>query len=79
MPVSRNEQIKIELKNDIKQGGAALASDAKYVADEQPQGILKWIVQIPAAKIAGTPATKSIAWSVIVSKPKDVETTGLPD
>lgn len=49
IPVSRNEQIKIELKNDPAQGGAALATDARYLADEVPQGCLKWIAQLPAA------------------------------
>jgi len=38
MPVSRNEQIKIELK-DLSQ---PLVTDAKFTADEKPQGILKW-------------------------------------
>ena len=79
MPVSRNEQIKIELRDDAKTGGATLSADAKYIANEKPQGILKWLVQLPAATTAGKPAVKSIAWSVLVSKPKGVETTGLPD
>ena len=79
MPVSRNEQIKIELRDDAKTGGATLSVDAKYIANEKPQGILKWLVQLPAATTAGKPSVKSIAWSVLVSKPKGVETTGLPD
>jgi uncharacterized protein (TIGR02231 family) len=75
MPVSRNEQVKIELK-DLSQ---PLVTDAKFVADEKPQGILKWLVQIPARAEAGKPATKSVSWSVVADKPKDVQITGLPD
>jgi len=73
--VSRNEQIKVELK-DVSQ---PVVTDAKYVADEKPQGILKWLVQLPARAEAGKPATKSVSWTVLVSKPKDVNMTGLPD
>ncbi len=79
MPVSRNEQIKVDLHNDLKAGGVALATDAKYLADEKPQGILKWVVELPAAHEAGKPATRSILWSVLVSTAKDVATTGAPD
>lgn len=75
MPVSRNEQIKIELK-DLSQ---PLATDAKYVADGKPQGILQWIVQLPARTDAGKPAARSVSWSVVLSKPKDLTTTGLPE
>ena len=75
MPVSRNEQIKVELK-DVSQ---PVVTDAKYVADEKPQGILKWLVQLPARAEAGKPATKSVSWTVLVSKPKDVNMTGLPE
>lgn len=75
MPVSRNEQIKIELKDPSQ----PLATDAKYTADEKPQGILKWLVRLPARTEAGKPAAKSVSWTVIASKPKDVQTTGLPD
>jgi hypothetical protein len=36
-------------------------------------------VQIPARAEAGKPATKSVSWSVVADKPKDVQITGLPD
>jgi uncharacterized protein (TIGR02231 family) len=75
MPVSRNEQIKVELK-DLSQ---PLATDAKYLADEKPQGILKWLVQLPARTAAGKPAAQSVSWRVILSKPKDVQVTGVPE
>ena len=75
MPVSRNEQIKIELK-DLSQ---PLVTDAKFTADEKPQGILKWLVQLPARTEAGKPAAGSVSWTVVASKPKDVQTTGIPE
>ncbi len=75
MPVSRNEQIKVELK-DLSQ---PLAADAKYVADEKPQGMLKWIVPLPARTDAGKPAAQAVSWRVILTKPKDVQMTGVPE
>jgi len=74
-PVSRNEQIKVELK-DLSQ---PLAADAKYVADEKPQGMLKWIVALPARTDAGKPAAQAVSWRVILTKPKDVQMTGVPE
>ncbi len=79
VPVSQNEQIKVDFMCDAAQGGAALATDARYVADEKPQGLLKWMVEVPAVTTAGVPAKKSIAWKLIVSKPKGTQTTGIPD
>ena len=75
MPVSRNEQIKVELK-DLSQ---PLAADAKYVADEKPQGMLKWIVALPARTDAGKPAAQAVSWRVILTKPRDVQMTGVPE
>ncbi len=75
VPVSRNEQIRIELK-DLSQ---PLATDAKFTTDERPQGYLKWIVQLPGQAQAGKPSKASVSWSVIASKPKDVQTTPIPD
>ncbi len=79
VPVSRDEQIQVDFVCEVTQGGAPLATDASYVADEKPQGLLKWLVEIPAATVAGKPATKSIAWSVTVTKPKGAQTTSFPD
>lgn len=75
MPVSRNEQVRIELK-DLSQ---PLSTDAKYLADEQPLGLLKWLVALPPRTQAGAPAARSVSWRVILSKPKDVQITGVPD
>lgn len=75
IPVSRNEQIRIELKDPSQ----PLATDAKYLADGKPQGMLKWVVQLPARLEAGKPATKSVSWSVVLGKPKDTQATGIPE
>jgi uncharacterized protein (TIGR02231 family) len=60
MPVSRNEQVKV----DLPKVTPALAVDAKYTADEKPQGILKWLMTVPAAAAAGKPGALSIDWTV---------------
>ncbi len=75
VPVSRNEQIKVELK-DLSQ---PLSSDAKYVANEKPQGMLKWLISVPARTEAGKPAAQAVSWRVVLSKPKDVQVTGVPE
>jgi hypothetical protein len=42
--VSRDEKIKLELTGVAP----ALAADAKYLKDERPQGLLKWVLSLPA-------------------------------
>ena len=79
IPVSRNKEIKVELDNDLRKLGAPLSADAKYLADERPQGILKWVVALPAQEAAGKPSTRGIAWGVRVSRPKGMAITGLPE
>lgn len=75
MPVSRNEQISVSLRNPSQ----PLDTDAKFVADEKPQGLLKWTLSLPARTADGKPAQKSVSWTVVLSKPKDTQTTGLPE
>ncbi|MFM1882654.1 MAG: hypothetical protein RJA05_1063, partial [Planctomycetota bacterium] len=75
MPVSRNEQIKVELAKV----SPALATDAKFTADEKPQGILKWVVSVPAAPAAGKPGTLSIEWTVREAHAQDVQVTPIPE
>jgi len=75
MPVSRNEQVKVELPKVTP----ALATDAKYVADEKPQGILKWLVTVPAAAAAGKPGTLAIDWTVREAHAQGTQVTPIPD
>jgi hypothetical protein len=75
MPVSRNEQVQVEL---VKVS-PALATDAKFTADEKPQGILKWVVSVPAAPAPGKPGTLAIDWTVRETHGQDVQVTPIPD
>lgn len=60
VPVSRDEKVKIELK-DLTM---PLSTDAKYLADDRPRGILRWSFPMPGIASDGKPSTKSIAWTV---------------
>lgn len=72
-PISRNEQIQIEAV-DISH---PLANDAKYLAEENPQGLLKWVLSLPA-NASGKNALV-ITYGVRINRAKDVETTPLPE
>lgn len=65
VPVSRDEKVKIELK-DITM---PLSTDAKYLADDRPRGILRWSFAMPGIASDGKPSTKSISWTVRQSVP----------
>jgi hypothetical protein len=65
VPVSRDEKIKIELK-DLS---VPLSTEATYLADDRPRGILRWSFAMPGLGKDGKPSTKSISWSVRQSAP----------
>ena len=65
VPVSRDEKVKIELK-DLSM---PLSTDAKYLADDRPRGILRWSFAMPGIASDGKPSTKSISWTVRQSVP----------
>lgn len=73
MPVSRNEQIEIELTGP----SVPLSTDAEYLRDERPQGILRWDVTVPPGSTGAK--TFPISWGVRTSHGKDVRTTALPE
>lgn len=73
--VSRNEKLRVELK-DVS---PALATDARYLKERRPAGILKWALTLPAQGNPGTPSQQSINWTVLLAKPKDTTDTGVPD
>lgn len=60
VPVSRDEKVKIELK-DLS---VPLSTDARYLADDRPRGILRWSFAMPGIASDGKPSTKSISWTV---------------
>lgn len=72
-PVSRNEKIKVSLV-DLSR---ALATDEEFITQQQPQGLLKWTLEVPSDARGDnaliTTYTTKIEW------PKDVNPTALPD
>jgi hypothetical protein len=69
VPVSRDEKIKVELR-DLSQ---PLSTDAEYLATDRTRGILRWIVAMPARGGDGKPATKSVSWTVRESHSTEIE------
>lgn len=74
-PVSRDERIKVELK-DLSR---PLSTDAAYLKDERPQGTLRWIVPLPARSANAAPRPVAIAWTTVVRHPVDLAVVPLPD
>lgn len=73
IPVSRNGDIQVELV-DLSD---KLAADAKYTQEQQPQGLLKWSLAIPAG--AAGKSAAAVTWGVRINRAKDVEMTALPE
>jgi hypothetical protein len=65
VPVSRNEQVKVELTAIAP----ALATDAKYLKEERPQGLLKWMLPLPARVAGKEAAPVTISWKTRVVWP----------
>jgi uncharacterized protein (TIGR02231 family) len=69
VPVSRNEQIKVELR-DLSQ---PLSTDDAYLKNERVRGVLTWVVALPGLGKDGKPTERSLSWTVLVSHPAEVE------
>lgn len=67
VPVSRNDAAKVELK-DIT---PPLATDEKYTKDARPQGLLKWLLKLPARTNDSDAKPVTIAWKSRVSWPEN--------
>ena len=65
VPVSRDDKVRIELK-DLS---TPLSTDAAYLADDRPLGLLRWSFAMPGLASDGKPSTKSISWTVRQSAP----------
>ena len=66
VPVSRDEAAKVELRDLTP----ALATDAKYLKDLRPQGVLKWALSLPP-RAGGTDAKPvTLSWKTRVSWPE---------
>lgn len=73
IPVSRDNRITITLEGP----SLPLATDPTYLAEERPQGLLKWMLNLPPGS-SGTKATV-VTWGVRVDAPKDASITPLPE
>jgi len=74
-PVSRNEEVKVELTAIAP----ALATDAKYLEDERPQGLLKWMLPLPAREAGKEAAPVTISWKTRVVWPDGMYLSGDAD
>ena len=75
VPVTRNEQVKIELR-DLS---PALATDARFVENAKPQGLLKWVVSLPARKDGAEAAPTLIRWKTRTTWPESMSLVGDAD
>ncbi|MFN9078858.1 MAG: hypothetical protein ACK5WX_15735, partial [bacterium] len=48
----------------LKDLSMPLSTDAKYLADDRPRGILRWSFPMPGIGKDGKPSMKSISWTV---------------
>ncbi len=72
-PVSRTDQIRVELIDPSR----PLATDAAYVDQDEPRGLLKWVLNIPAGATGATSFV--ITYGVKVHRARNVEMTRLPE
>lgn len=75
VPVTRNEQVKIELR-DL---APALATDARFVEGAKPQGLLKWVVSLPARKEGAEATPTLIRWKTRTTWPESMTLVGDAD
>lgn len=68
VPVSRNEKIKVELR-DLS---LPLSTAEAYLKGPRTQGLLRWMVPMTGRGADGKPAERSISWTVRTTVPSDV-------
>ncbi len=73
IPVSQNEDIAVELKNESMQ----LSTDANYLEADFPRGLLRWDLTVPANSTGETSFV--MTWQVDIGRGKNVEMTPLPE
>ena len=69
IPVSRNEAIKVELR-DLS---LPLSTDEAYLKGERTRGILRWTLELTGLSKEGKPSERSISWTVRESHSEGVE------
>lgn len=72
-PISRSSEIQIETV-DLSH---PLATDSKFVTEEQPQGLLKWLLNVPAG--ATGRSAVAVTFGVRINRAKDIQMTPLPE
>ena len=73
MPITRSDDIEVSLKAL----SMPLSTDANYLANEEPLGVLRWDVQLPAGGPTSPPLI--VSWTVDVARSADIETTPIPE
>jgi uncharacterized protein (TIGR02231 family) len=73
IPVSRNEEIAVELKNE----SIPLSNNGAYLSADFPRGLLRWDLTVPANSTGD--ASFTLTWQVDIGRGKDVEMTPLPE
>lgn len=68
MPESRTSEIEVVLKNLT----SALSTNAAYLANDRPLGILRWDLTLPPS------ASTTIEWTITVSRSADLKITPIP-
>ncbi|MEY3142858.1 MAG: hypothetical protein RLY21_1351 [Planctomycetota bacterium] len=66
VPVSRNEQVKVELTGIAP----ALATNAEYTKDDRPQGLLKWVLALPPRAEGKEATPTTVSWKTRVTWPE---------
>lgn len=72
-PISRNEDIEVVLQ-DLS---SPLSTNPNYVESQQPLGLLRWDLNIPADRTGDQSFV--LNWSVEIARGKDIEMTPLPE
>ena len=78
IPASRTDKIEVQLVDPSH----PLATDAAYLEDEKPQGLLKWMLNVPPDAPGARPGTTTplvLTYGVRVVHSKDLEMTDLPE
>ncbi|MSR28807.1 MAG: mucoidy inhibitor MuiA family protein [Phycisphaerales bacterium] len=71
-PVSRSSKVEVSLAANSQ----PLSKDPEFVQSLLPQGILRWDLAVPPTPTGGEGTL--VAWTVVVSRSKDIEITPLP-
>lgn len=72
-PMSQDEKITVA----VDALSAPLSTNAEFVRDQLPQGIMRWDLTVPATSIGANAMT--ITWTTRVSAPRDLQITAVPD